>query len=382
VAHLDDVRLVRSAQGGDRAAFGALIQRHRPLLVACCRRMLGAGELVEEAAQESVVQALLGLDRLREPDRFGPWLAGIGLNVCRHLLRERSARAWSPEAVVDERALDGALADPQELAEAAELVARVRRAVAALPHGQRDAVTLFYLSGLTQREVAAALGIDVGAVKGRLHKARRALRQRLIEFQEAVEMTQADAAGGVAVQVIDVVRRQADGGEPRHVVVLQEVGGGRSLNLWVGRHEAEMLAVHLEALETPRPLTYAFAARLLEASGATLDEVRISRLSDSTYYADAIVSSSGTTRSVDARPSDALNLAVLLGRPVTVEPEVFEAARLDEERHPWAAAGEAVKRAGEIAREAVARMIASHRPSSPANVPSPPEGEGQGGGDS
>lgn len=356
---LDDARLVLAARSGDRGAFTILVERHRPLLLACCRRMLGGGDLVEEAAQEAVLQALLGLGRLRYPGRFGSWLAGIGLNVCRHLLRERSARSFSPETAIDPRALDAGAADPQELAEAAELVARVRRAVAALPPGQREAVTLFYLAGLTQREVAAALGIDVGAVKGRLHKARRALRHRLIEFQEAVDMAQTDA---VEVRVADVLRHRGDGGEPRHLIVLEEVGGERRLSLWIGPYEAEMLAVHLEGVEFGRPLTYTFMAQLLEAGGATLEEVRISRLTDETYYAEAVVSGGGATRTVDARPSDALNLAAVLGRPIRVVPEVFEAARRS---RPAGAPAPELQTAKDIAGDVQVRVAAVMRRAQP-----------------
>jgi len=304
----EDACLVAAARSGDRAALATLIERHRPLLVASCRRMLGpGGDLAEEAAQEAVIQAMLGLGRLRDPERFGSWLVGIGLNVCRHLLRRRPA-VWL---------LPAAEPDPQELAEAAELAARVRDAVAALPAGQRRAVTLFYLAGLSQREVAAVLGVDVGAVKARLHKARRTLRARLAEFSEEARMTQEDM---VEVRVVDVVRR-----ESKHVVVLEEPGGGRRLDVWIGPYEADFLAVHLEDLEMTRPLTYAFAAGLLDAAGGTLEEVRISRLADETFYAEAVVASGGATRTVDARPSDALNLAVLLRRPVRVARAVLDA---------------------------------------------------------
>jgi RNA polymerase sigma factor (sigma-70 family) len=307
--HDDDACLVGSARSGDRAAFATLIERHRPLLVASCRRVLGRVDQAEDAAQEAVIQAMLGLGRLRQPERFGSWLVGIGLNVCRHLLRRRPAVWLLPEAA----------ADPQELAEAAEVAARVRDAVAALPAGQRRAVTLFYLAGLSQREVAALLGVEVGAVKTRLHRARQTLRKRLVEFSEEAEMTQDDL---VEVRVVDVVRRDA-----KNVVVLEEVGGDRRFNVWIGPYEAEFLAVHLEDLEMLRPLTYAFAAGLLAAAGGTLEEVRISRLADETFYAEAVVAAGGTTRTVDARPSDALNLAVLLGRPVKVARAVLEAVR-------------------------------------------------------
>ena len=77
-----DRSLVLLARRGDKRAFCDLLERHRPMLVALCRRMVGNRGLAEDAAQEAYLQALLSLDRLRRLDRFGPWLAGIGLNVC------------------------------------------------------------------------------------------------------------------------------------------------------------------------------------------------------------------------------------------------------------------------------------------------------------
>ena len=300
--------------------------------------MLGGGDLAEEAAQEAVLQALLGLGRLRDPERFGAWLVGIGLNVGRHLRRLRPVVPLVPEPG----------SDPQELAEAAELVARVRAAVAALPAGQRRAVTLFYLARLSQREVAAVLGVEVGAVKARLHKARRSLRARLAEFSEEVEMTESEL---LEVRVADVLRR-----DDRNVVVLEELDGSRRLDLWIGPYEADFLAVHLEDLEMVRPLTYEFAARLLDAAGGTLREVRISRLTGDTFYAEAVVAGSGgATRTVDARPSDALNLAVLLRRPVKVAREVLEAVR----PAPEEPGGEALTASG-IVDQLLARFDPGH----------------------
>jgi RNA polymerase sigma factor (sigma-70 family) len=167
--------------------------------------MLGDPALAEDAAQEASLQALLSLDRLQSGERFGAWLAGIGLNVCRMWLRARARECWSWDAL--HRAFElreahhnaGARAeaadliarvydavadvhgrdDPQAHATTADLVMCVRRAVAELPRGQRAAVLLFYLSGLSYAETAALLGIDVGAVRTRLHKARGALRTHL-----------------------------------------------------------------------------------------------------------------------------------------------------------------------------------------------------------
>ena len=87
--------LVSAAREGDKAALATLVVRHRPMLVAVCRGALGDADLAEDAAQEAVLLALTSLDRLRQPDRFGSWLCGIGLNVCRRWLRERSRASWS-----------------------------------------------------------------------------------------------------------------------------------------------------------------------------------------------------------------------------------------------------------------------------------------------
>jgi DNA-directed RNA polymerase specialized sigma24 family protein len=108
--------LVSAAQQGDKGALATLVVRHRPMLVAVCRGALGDVDLAEDAAQEAVLLALMSLDRLRQADRFGPWLAGIGLNVCRRWLRERSRVSWSWEAVAGQGGVDARPSDALTLA--------------------------------------------------------------------------------------------------------------------------------------------------------------------------------------------------------------------------------------------------------------------------
>ena len=197
-----DTMLVNAARGGDRGAFALLLARHRPLLLALCRRKLGDPALAEDAAQEASLQALLTLDRLRRAERFGPWLAGIGLNVCRMWLRARSRERRSWEAVREEHAADASRNGHDDLtldaadAASAALVERVREAVAELPDGQRAAVRLFYLSGLSYAETAGELGIEVGTVRTRLHKARGTLRRHLraVGEEEAMASTASTAS--------------------------------------------------------------------------------------------------------------------------------------------------------------------------------------------
>lgn len=322
---MDDAELVRLAREGDKEAFAALLARHRGMLVALCRRALGDDGLAEDAAQEAALEAMLGLDRLRRPERFGAWLGGIGLNVCRRWRREQAREGWSLAAVTGGRSVpDGT---PAEAAEAADAARRVRRAVGRLPAGQRAAVALFYLAGLAHREVAAALGIGVGAVKTRLHKGRAALRDELAAWWKEDGMAAGTATGPVAMRVTEVRRRPAGGDQlEKTAILLDEEAGERRLGIWVGGFEATQVAFALEGTELPRPMAYQFMSALLEAAGARLAEARVTRLDDGTFYAVAVVDGPGGRREIDARPSDALNLALLTGSPILVDPGVLEAA--------------------------------------------------------
>ena len=266
-----------------------------------------------------------------DPERFGSWLAGIALNVARMWARRRTAMPlgrltrcwaarWSDEPISPEP-------DPAAHAEAVELTLRVRSAVANLPRGQRAAVLLFYLAGLSHLEVAEHLGVPVGAVKTRLHKARLHLR-RTLDLAEAPVTSDL-----VEMRIYDVVRQPEREDAPlpriRWLIRLEEVDGERLLDIGIGRFEGESLALALGRVEVLRPLTFAFTASLLRAAGARLTEVRINRLEAKTLYAQAIVETASGTQSIDARPSDALNLAVVQGAPIYVSAEVFVALAQD-----------------------------------------------------
>jgi len=118
---MTDRDLVLAACSGDRDAAGVLIARHRPLVVRLCRRLLGSAELAEDAAQQACIQAFLGLDRLRDGASFGPWLAGIGLNVARHWMRDLT-RPLSLTAISGGLAADVPSAElgPEDLAVSAQ----------------------------------------------------------------------------------------------------------------------------------------------------------------------------------------------------------------------------------------------------------------------
>ena len=341
-----ETELVASARSGDRNSFGVLIERHRNMALRVARGVIEDLDTARDLAQEAVLQAYLSLDRLRNPERFQSWLYGIVLNVCRSYIRDQKTAFYSLEAMTGGLHLESLPVsdlepDPQEVAEAQELHETVLGAVDGLSPKVRAATLMFYYEQLSTQEIAATLGISVVAIKGRLHRARGQLREMLWPAVREMRGTlpqkerKQEERNMVEVIIADIMASEGSKDEEsgkthrQNVVVLLDKKGRRVLPIWIGPQEAQAIAIALRDVEVPRPLTYGFTARLLEAAGATLDEVRVQALKGDTFYAVAIITGGDDVREVDARPSDAMALAVITGCPIYVAEEVMEKAGED-----------------------------------------------------
>lgn len=325
-----DSELVQAARSGNKEAFGLLLERHWQRALGLAMYMVQHQETAQDLVQEAMVAAYLSLQSLRQPASFAGWLYGIVLNICRSYLRNRSMDPLSLEAmfgglVFDALPFAGGGPDPHEIVEMSELHALVLKAVNTLSPKNREATLLFYYEQLSVREIAAYLGISVVAAKGRLHKARRQLREYLMPVYAASNRLPVSEKEKlmVKVTVADVVH-QTDSGH--YVVILLEEEGRRFLPIWVGGFEGNAIAMQLLERATPRPLTYAFMANLLDATGMTLEEVRVESLQEITFYAVAKLRSGEHTWEVDARPSDAIALALHKRSPIYVADDVMNRA--------------------------------------------------------
>ena len=140
-------------------------------------------------------------------------------------------------------------------------------------------------------------------------------------------MTTATEVGDVEMRIAKVVGLSAADDEPVHqYVLLEEVEGDRHLAIEIGQPEAFSLAARLGGIVWPRPMTYQFAAGLVQALGGRVRQLRIDRVVEETYIATVEVEGPPGLQLVDARPSDALNLAALVQAPIFVAPEVLHEA--------------------------------------------------------
>jgi RNA polymerase sigma factor (sigma-70 family) len=293
-------------------------------------RMTGDTHLAFDLAQEALLQAFLSLDSLREDRRFKSWLYGITLNVYRVYARSHK-HAYSLDDMLGGIHMQPG-PTPEEIAEHLELRRMVMDAINVLSPANRAAVLLFYYEGFSMRDTAEALEISVTALKGRLHKARRQLAASLSTIDK-VENSYVPTGyeGGkrmIPIKIVDVMRHQLkqednNTANPFVLVVLFDEAGRRALVIWVGEFEGMAIAQGLGAFETPRPMTALFMSRLLKASGAVLEAVEISALKNDTFYATVRVRVGEHKQEVDARPSDALALALQFGAPIYVAEEVL-----------------------------------------------------------
>ena len=112
----------------------------------------------------------------------------------------------------------------------------------------------------------------------------------------------------------------------RHVLVLRETGAGRLLMVWVGPWEASAIAMKLQGLTPERPLTHDLFATVLTTLDVRVERIVITDLADETYHARLVLNRLGERHEVDARPSDAIALAVRLGVPVYASSDVLDRA--------------------------------------------------------
>jgi uncharacterized protein len=112
------------------------------------------------------------------------------------------------------------------------------------------------------------------------------------------------------------------------IVILKDVCSAHVLPIWVGIYEANAIALEIEKVSTPRPMTHDLIKTLLVGLDAGIKKVVVNELKDDTFFAVIWVQRNGEMISVDSRPSDALALALRLDCPIFVDDSVLKSSRL------------------------------------------------------
>lgn len=112
------------------------------------------------------------------------------------------------------------------------------------------------------------------------------------------------------------------------VVILKDTGGKRVLPIWVGIYEANAIALEIEKVQTPRPMTHDLLRNVLFGLDAMVQKIVVTELKDDTFYARIWLRRNGNTLTIDSRPSDALALALRTDAPIYVNDEVLKSSKV------------------------------------------------------
>ncbi len=128
----------------------------------------------------------------------------------------------------------------------------------------------------------------------------------------------------VQVEILGLSSSPSAGGA--YALLLKETYGIRRLPIIIGAFEAQSIALEIEGIKPPRPLTHDLIKNVVDNLGATVSEIIIDELKDNTFYAKINLDASSMTDSIDSRPSDAIAIAVRTNSPMYVSEEVMNAA--------------------------------------------------------
>jgi RNA polymerase sigma-70 factor, ECF subfamily len=380
---ISDGELVRLARDGDPVAFRLLVERHQPMARARAAAVCRNRSDVDDIVQESFLQAFVALDRLRDPDRFAGWLAGIVLNVSRNQQRHAPPvllPEW-PEPLHPQAAADAApSADDLDRADA------LRAAAASLPPGQRRAVALYYYADQPADRIAES----AGAARASLHKARLRLRAYIAEHRPDLVPAASRRTHMTSVRIARAEQaparaRQPQGRVPTHLVVLADDAGGRELPIWLldfdGRRLSKLLdrpaegqnqagaagASGAAGARTADELT----AELLRAASSRVTGVDIEELGPEVTAARIRLTGPAGPQQVTARLAEGLAIVITTGAPLRVADAVMDRlARSATGRDGPAQAPEPTSAAGPgLSLDALERGLAVPTPARPERRP-------------
>jgi len=175
----EDLRAISEALTGNTDAFRIIVEHHGAMVYRLARSFLGSREEAEEASQEVFFKVFRSLRSFSLEKPFLPWLSAVAMNHLRsHYARVRRI----DERIVregEEIRATAAQSDPQVIVQTSEARHEVRKAIASLAPGIREALCLYYLEGMSVSQVSAVLGIGSENVKSRLLRGRKKLREFL-----------------------------------------------------------------------------------------------------------------------------------------------------------------------------------------------------------
>ena len=190
--------LIRRVQAGDLQSYEEVVVRFRAWAFSRAFARLGDSQLAEDSVQEAFVEAYRNLGSLAAPEAFPSWFQRVLATACNRMTRRKTV-VTVPLTGAEEAIQGGA--SPSSSLECRERDRMVQMAIQSLPDSQRTVTALYFIGGMTQREIGNYLGLSEAAVKKRLFSSRRTLKEYVINMAKTISK-EAMSADGVSAKVI------------------------------------------------------------------------------------------------------------------------------------------------------------------------------------
>ncbi|HEY6909497.1 MAG TPA: sigma-70 family RNA polymerase sigma factor [Myxococcales bacterium] len=179
-----DAELLEKARTGDSAAVDEILARHERQVFRFGLRMCGNEEDARDVLQDTLLAAFRNLNDFRGDAQLSTWLYQIARSYCLKSRRRgmNEPQETEPLEQPEAAAVPSAEAAPDAKAHAREIGSLLQAAILSLPESHREVLVLRDVEGLSAEEAARVVGIEVGALKSRLHRARAQLRERMVAF--------------------------------------------------------------------------------------------------------------------------------------------------------------------------------------------------------
>lgn len=185
-AQVDESRWLELSRGGDEDAFAHLVDSYQSPVYNLCFRMLGNAAEAEDAAQEAFIKTFRSMKRYDPERKFINWILTIASNHCIDRIRKRRFQLISLDEWFPGPKASNMESSPEGLIVAKEGREDIQEMIDQLGSLDRAAIILRYWYDLSYKEIASTLSLSIGAVKSRLHRARREIAEIWLENQDTM----------------------------------------------------------------------------------------------------------------------------------------------------------------------------------------------------
>ncbi len=312
-------RLLERIREGDKSAFNILLSRYHTYCRNIARRIVKDPDIAEDMVQNAFIQAYFCISNLRDAASFKYWLGGIVANICKSYLRRLKKHTLSIQDY-------HATFDNSELTGDETIVHIVLEALSQLTAIDSEILSDFYYEKKRLSRIAEEKQITENSAKVRLHRARSHLKavlekdNTLNDFQQYV----INKERMKPVTIIDFVIKATT--DARCAILLFDKQSEKVLTIVISTEEAEAIVRSIKKIRMPRPMTFDLMSALIKNTNLIPEGAYINDVSDGILIAALKIRRGSETMEFDARPSDAIAIALMFDAPVYVSQKVIDSA--------------------------------------------------------